>query len=200
MIIEIEKAYRMMQDASGIEIGDSVRVLRAAESYEMGWIAKWHDEMNAYIGGVFRVTAVYPGGGFQLENTCFFPFFVLQIVRKGDPHFEEDKKLVLDSIDTHLATMKTLIKDAVLDMQQAPDRKSFMNGKRKLLKALVVELFGRDKCIYCPPRVRCDSDNLRTYCDSCEYGKEKGICLWSESNYAKVTTALADYRKALENY
>jgi ABC-type transporter Mla subunit MlaD len=34
--MDINEAYIVMQEASGLQVGDKVRVLRKAKSYEMG--------------------------------------------------------------------------------------------------------------------------------------------------------------------
>ena len=52
----IQEAYLAMQGEYGIRIGDTVKVLRASLSYEMGWGASWNPEMDAFIGWQLPVT------------------------------------------------------------------------------------------------------------------------------------------------
>jgi len=73
---------------SGIEVGDTVRVLRKADRNEQGWYAGWVDMMDFCIGKEFNVlndegitgfklsTSTSAGGGFS------FPWFVLEIIKK----------------------------------------------------------------------------------------------------------------------
>lgn len=75
----LQDAYLVMQEASGIKVGDTVRVLRKAADYEMGWGNKWVDDrMDNYIGRECRVTNVVGDRGILLEDKWAFPFFVLE--------------------------------------------------------------------------------------------------------------------------
>jgi len=73
----IEDAYRTMQAASGIKVGDRVKVLRRAKSFEMGWSEVWNSDMDATIGKEYTVTEVQPRT-IGLSCGWFFPFFVLE--------------------------------------------------------------------------------------------------------------------------
>jgi len=73
----IEDAYRTMQAASGIKVGDRVRVLRRAGDREMGWFNYWNSHMDDTIGKEYTVTEVRPRT-IGLSCDWFFPFFVLE--------------------------------------------------------------------------------------------------------------------------
>lgn len=78
------EAYNTLQKASGIEVGDTVRVLRKAQQNEMGWGTYWAKMMDKTIGETFVVTEVRDGVGiYNLSNYCAYPFFVLELVIKG---------------------------------------------------------------------------------------------------------------------
>jgi len=74
--------YRTFHNASGLKVGDSVKVVRKAEDYEMGWVCCWVDEMDNYIGKTLEITSNSEGYGWLLEDKFYFPTFVLQ---KVDP-------------------------------------------------------------------------------------------------------------------
>lgn len=80
--MNINEAYRVMQEASGIKVGDKVKVLRKAKNSEMGWGNAWVEEMDKTIGRTFLVIEIEKQAGIQLDlNLCLdFPFFVLEVV------------------------------------------------------------------------------------------------------------------------
>lgn len=88
--------------ASGIEIGDKVRVKYACETDESGWLNSWEDCMNDCIGGIFEVIGDGNAFGFDLDvSKAFpdsayasygFPYFVLDLVEKGPEQPEEPIK------------------------------------------------------------------------------------------------------------
>jgi hypothetical protein len=82
----LQNSYLELHEASGIEIGDTVRVLRKAENYEMGWNNEWNDDvMNKYIGRECVVTDDKKNysdeAGFELNRGYIFPFFVLEKIK-----------------------------------------------------------------------------------------------------------------------
>lgn len=85
-----KQAYKTLQKASGIKVGDTVRVLRRALSYEMGWGTNWVSDMSKYIGRDFKVSRVHDTDGVLLNDKWLFPFFVLEVV-KSKPAFVKVK-------------------------------------------------------------------------------------------------------------
>jgi hypothetical protein len=81
---ELRSAYLALQAASGIEVGDIVKVLRTAKNNEMGWGEFWDKEMDSFVGGKHKVKAIYktPECGITIEEWNF-PFFVLELVSKA---------------------------------------------------------------------------------------------------------------------
>lgn len=57
--MSIQDAYLVMQKASGIEVGNKVRVLRKASTEEMGWDNSWPDSMDKYVREIGKVEMVY---------------------------------------------------------------------------------------------------------------------------------------------
>jgi hypothetical protein len=92
----LQSAYIALSKASGIKVGDTVKVLRKAKSNEMGW-ANWWDSgnggagvaasMDNCVGKTFTVSDIGHGtDGIVLEGTGYcFPFFVLEKMPKPKP-------------------------------------------------------------------------------------------------------------------
>ena len=83
--IEIEKAkkeiYIKYQKASGLKVGDTVRVLRKASPHENGWNNFWVDSMNSNIDRIDKIRSIDGAVGITLESGIFnYPFFVLEKV------------------------------------------------------------------------------------------------------------------------
>jgi hypothetical protein len=73
------ETYLFNQSLCGLEIGDSVRVLRRAHNLEAGWPEHWASDMANMIGGVYKITDT-SSYGYELDNSWVFPWFVLEKV------------------------------------------------------------------------------------------------------------------------
>lgn len=81
--ITVKDAYLALSKASGIKVGDTVKVLRKAKDDEMGWSNSWTIDMDGSIGKTFTVKRDDDYAGFRLDNSGWgqsFPFFVLEKV------------------------------------------------------------------------------------------------------------------------
>lgn len=79
------EAYLVLQKASGIEAGDTVRVIRKAKTREMGWCNGWNDEMDKAVGKEWIVTGCNDKQGMLLSCDWYsYPFFCLEIVEKAN--------------------------------------------------------------------------------------------------------------------
>lgn len=74
------KAYVVLQDDSGIKVGDVVTVLRKAKKYECGWNTGWVDSMNWLVGKTAKVRGFDGDRGVVLEDGFCYPWFVLEVV------------------------------------------------------------------------------------------------------------------------
>jgi hypothetical protein len=82
----LQDAYLAMQKASGIKAGDTVRVLRKAADFELGWGQVWDSpKMDDYIGQECEVTSIDGRSGVIINGWCF-PFFVLEKIASA-PRF-----------------------------------------------------------------------------------------------------------------
>jgi len=79
----IKEEYLKKQKASGIKVGDRVRVLRKAKEGERGWGNSWVEDMDGKVGKTGIVHYVDEEFGIGLSgSTCGFPYFVLEKVKK----------------------------------------------------------------------------------------------------------------------
>lgn len=76
----MKMTYKENHRKSGIKIGDKVKILRKAESFECGWKNGWVPEMNRMVGMTSIITGDSGEYGFVLEDGLGYPYFVLEIV------------------------------------------------------------------------------------------------------------------------
>lgn len=85
--MNLQEAYKVMQANCGIEVGDTVRVLRKAEEDEMGWNNVWSSGMDKFLGKLGKAERFGEAGVRvyceELKDWFSFPFFVLELVKKG---------------------------------------------------------------------------------------------------------------------
>lgn len=77
--------YELNQMCSGIKVGDKVRVTRTAEDRERGWPNIWPSGMDYMVGKEYTVRELCSYGiRLNSHSYCAFPYFVLEVVEKGD--------------------------------------------------------------------------------------------------------------------
>jgi len=82
--MDLQQAYKIMQDNCGIEVGDTVKVLRKAKDYENGWGCVGTFSSNYRKNGVVENIDEKLGIRVLFENDKeLFPFFVLELVKKA---------------------------------------------------------------------------------------------------------------------
>ena len=90
---ELEKAYRVLAKNCGIKAGDTIRLLRRYEGYELGCQNAWIPEKNHMIGKTFIVHEMCCGGDIRIvinnqrEDRYFlnFPFFAVEKIEDATP-------------------------------------------------------------------------------------------------------------------
>lgn len=114
--MDIKEAYRVMQKASGIEVGDTVRVIRRFKEGEMGSpVATCNSKNSAAddrITGEVKSstnTAINVQCGQSYGGLWHFPFFALEVVEKNKP----EKMVDVDGKKISLATVKAALKEYV---------------------------------------------------------------------------------------
>jgi hypothetical protein len=92
--VTLQDAYLAMQEASGIKVGDTVRVLRKAEEGEMGWTDDWASSMDECVGKTGIVEGFRGDGGIRVNfsddkrwEAWNFPFFVLEKIAEAPERF-----------------------------------------------------------------------------------------------------------------
>lgn len=103
--MDIEKqVYLDAQKACDLKVGDYVKVISKAESFQAGWNDIWKTSMDNLIGRIGKVTFFdkNQGAGIQVSfpNTKFdycFPYYVLTKVDKSIEFKEYTRVLVRDS-------------------------------------------------------------------------------------------------------
>lgn len=77
------EAYCVNQLASGIKVGDKVKIVDKAMHRERGWAANWPSEMDGLVGTTHLVLDNYGDCGFYLSCYFTFPYFVLEVVKEA---------------------------------------------------------------------------------------------------------------------
>ncbi len=87
--MELQEAYKVMQAASGIEVGDEVKVLRTNKTNELGSCVLFHTKSELdELGWSGVVTDIYSNSvKIKLPDNHSFimPFFVLEVTKKHEP-------------------------------------------------------------------------------------------------------------------
>lgn len=77
-MIHQKDIYPNAQEVSGFKVGDTVKITRAAESYEHSWNNTWLECMDRGIGAIRTIAGIYPRGIRFLGHPFSYPYFVLQ--------------------------------------------------------------------------------------------------------------------------
>ena len=79
---ELPLSYLNLHQASGLKVGDWVKITRAAVSRESGWNALWNNKMDAFIGSIAQITTDLGEHGFKIGGAgeWNYPYFVLEKV------------------------------------------------------------------------------------------------------------------------
>lgn len=83
--------YLAGHKASGLKVGDRVRVIRAAKDYEEGWDNTWTEYMDPIVGTEQSISMDAEAMGFNLKGIGeSFPHFVLEKVEPAPPEYNLD--------------------------------------------------------------------------------------------------------------
>lgn len=89
--------YLKTHKNSDIKVGDKVKILRKAKSFEQGWCSSWMLEMNNLIGSIYTVEGDLGAIGFNIKynyNCYTVPWFILEVVEK-----KKDCPINIDDLD-----------------------------------------------------------------------------------------------------
>lgn len=109
----MEKSYEERQRECGLKVGDKVKILRKAVSFEDGWDNYWSEGADTWVGktGVIIGDSKVVGLKVFLEEEddwWYFPYFVLEKVEDNEtpkhvePVRQEEKKLTNYKVFTTL--------------------------------------------------------------------------------------------------
>ena len=141
--MELTSAYVKLSNASGIKVGDTVKVLRKAKDDEMGWDNSWDSDMDGYVGRTFQVQRLDDGRGFRLSDGstgsgCYsFPFFVLEKMPKPKPVVPTEKTISVSGATVRLtySTFSDRVLSHVTDGRlSVTDLKDIIKEANKFLK------------------------------------------------------------------
>jgi len=119
-----QEKYIADQKASGIEVGDTVRVVRKAESRSRGWTATWVCEMDENVGRKMKVRGLYESQEVNGINLGLnYPYFVLEIVKKANGTVPDAKH-----IDKGDSNMKNSRFDIEIVKEKTDDKHKIING------------------------------------------------------------------------
>ena len=76
------QAYLDTQAKCGLNIGDIVKITRAAETHENGWNNSWVLDMDLEVGQIRTISLIAEYGVRFKECGYTYPFFVLESVKK----------------------------------------------------------------------------------------------------------------------
>ena len=87
---EIKKLYLELQSEAGFDIGDKVKVIGQAKSFEYGWREVWLYEKDKYVGNIFEIRHI-DKWGISLKHDednygYHFPYFILEKVEEQTYH------------------------------------------------------------------------------------------------------------------
>ena len=89
-----KEAYLVLQEKSGLKIGDTVKVLRKSKNHELGWDNVWcEEEMDCMVGLEFTIRDINEYG-INLEELKF-PFFVLEKIKGAPKNLKDEKEAYL---------------------------------------------------------------------------------------------------------
>lgn len=118
--VEVKEAYKIMQKASGIKVGDRVRLLRKVSGEgEMGWHEGWCGDMSDRVGKIGTVIDVRDHTiDVNIQASHFtYPFFVLEVVEPA----KEEKMITVAGKEYSESTLTRAMKEYVLQEYVVPN-------------------------------------------------------------------------------
>lgn len=77
-----EKSYAERQaewvKATGVKVGDKVRVIRVIKGHEQNWNDTWGDYNNNTVGSIFEISKIDEAGIRDKNNKYWHPYFCLE--------------------------------------------------------------------------------------------------------------------------
>lgn len=131
-----QQAYTVLQKVCGINVGDTVRVLRKVNGDSMGWVNSWQDEMDELLNpeSTAVVVSIDDGHGIKLDNGYQYPFFVLEVVESAfkpiTVYLNEEYSATIYS-DRIAVGCQTFAYDAIENLAQKLGEAKKLRGAKK---------------------------------------------------------------------
>jgi hypothetical protein len=98
-----KEIYQKLQDtfieATGLKVGDTVKITREASDNELGWDNIWISDMTRAVGSTGKITHIEKVKGIKVSGGYNYPFFVLEKVP------EAPKTVEVELNNTYTATV-----------------------------------------------------------------------------------------------
>ncbi len=99
-----QEKYIAGQKNCGIEVGDTVMVLREADGHAGGWTQTWVPNLME-VGMIGTAQGIKDSDGIQIKKDgCRYPYFVLEIVKKANGTVPDAKPI--DKGDSNMKTQE----------------------------------------------------------------------------------------------
>lgn len=173
--------YLAFHEASGLKVGDKVKITRKASDNEIGWSNVWVDKMDRYIGDIGEIIEDDKNDGWLVDVRGIkhdFPTFILQKI--DEPAKKEEVKYVPEEILVKENSVVVNGCELTKELVGAIHYKLFRRGKKRGKKKGEVKHKAHNP------------DNLTPE----QYGKSEGYRLLDEDEI-KVRT---HYHKEIEVY
>ena len=146
---EIEWDYLSGHNASGLKVGDKVKIIRAYKTNEGGCELSWNGELSEFIGETFEIKQddneygfIFGSGG----NFCnfWFPYFVLEKVEEPAKKEVKSYEDVLDELNINVSAWEYEL-SAIKSMFSEEELKSIKaNMKLKIVARYLNEIEFKD--------------------------------------------------------
>lgn len=105
-------SYELESKASGIEVGNYVKVLFKVPTQSRGWANSWVPSMDDFVGKVFRVNRVDHEKGVNLKSDCDsynFPYFCLEKIASKPSVLPKEMEEIITEFGCHEEKVRKLV-------------------------------------------------------------------------------------------
>ncbi len=106
-------SYELESKASGIEVGNYVKVLFKVPTESRGWENSWTQNMDDFVGKVLKVQLVSHNSGISLEldgDRYSFPYFCLEKMASKESVLPKEIEEIITDFGCHEEKVRKLVK------------------------------------------------------------------------------------------
>jgi len=107
--MDLTRAYEVLAKEMDLKPGDTVKILRSAKSYELGWQNTWTPSMTDSIGKIMEVVTD-DEFGVKLSDHLSYPFFVLKVVSRAP--------VIKVTLDGRIVPLDSLSDETIKDIKK----------------------------------------------------------------------------------